>query len=197
MKIKISTVFCAMVCILGWLNAVLCGWFLLGMLVHELGHLVVLRLCGVPVGGIRIGVCGAVIETGWMAYGKEIVCAAAGPAVNILIGASVLRAEPEFGLVNLALAAVNLLPFYPMDGGRMLRAVLLLCCSQEWAERIVHWATVGTCLVLMVLSCWATAALQAGVWPIFAALVLLWRAGGKEKQLLFSGAEDKMKGQEQ
>ena len=185
-----------MVCVLGWLDAALCGRFLLGMLVHELGHLLFLRLCGVSVCGIRVGVCGAVIETGWMTYGKEIVCAAAGPAVNILAGAAVLGAAAEFGLVNLALAIVNLLPLYPMDGGRILRAILLLRCSQERAERIVHWVTVGTCLVLMFLSCWATAVLQAGIWPIFAALVLLWRAGGKEKQLLFSGAEDKMKGQE-
>lgn len=185
-----------MACVLGWLDAGLCGWFLLGMLVHELGHLLVLRFCGVSVRGIRVDVCGAVIETGWMTYGKEIACAAAGPVVNILTGAVVLRAVPEFGLVNLVLAAFNLLPLYTMDGGRILRAFLLLRCSQERAERIVHWVVTGTCLVLMLLSCWATAVLQAGIWPIFAALVLLWRAGGKEKQLLFFGAEDKMKGQE-
>lgn len=185
-----------MVCVFGWLDTELCGWFLLGMLLHELGHLLVLRVCGVAVRGIRIGISGAVIESGCSSYGKEFLCAAAGPAVNILLAAVVLRAVPVFAMVNTALAAVNLLPLYPLDGGRMLRSVLLLRCSQERAEKIVHWVTMGTCLTLMVLACWGTVSLQAGIWPIFAALVLLWRAGGKEKQLLFCGAADKMKEQE-
>ena len=171
----------------------LCGWFLLASLVHELGHLLAMKLCGVRIEKIRLDACGAVIETGWMRYGTEWICAASGPLAGIALGLGALRGSPELAVISLGLSVFNLLPLYPMDGGRMLRDCLMHFCTEEHGEKILHWVTMGTCMVLMVLACWGAVVLQAGVWPIFAALVLLWRVGGQEKQLLFYGIEDKMK----
>lgn len=181
MRIKVSFGFCAMVCLLAWLNARLCIWFLASILCHELGHLLALRLCRAVLEGISLEMAGAVIQTSLAGYRQEILCAAAGPAANCLLGAAVLRLQPQLAVISLLLAAVNLLPLYPLDGGRILRAALLLHCSQEKAERILHVVTVGVCCILMVLACWITVELQAGLWPIFAALILLWRAGEREK----------------
>ena len=181
MRIRVSPGFCAMVCLLAWMNLRLCGWFLASVIVHELGHLLALRMCRASVERISLEISGANIQTCLTGYRQEIFCAAAGPAANCLLGAAVLRLLPQLAVVSLLLAAVNLLPLYPLDGGRILRAALLLHCSQEKAERILHVVTAGVCCTLMVLACWITVELQAGLWPIFAALVLLWRAGEREK----------------
>lgn len=196
MRIKITVGFLALACLLGWLDLKFCGCFLLGVLVHEAGHFMVLRLCGIPVTGISLGLCGAVMDTGCMSYRQEFLCAAAGPAASVLLGLPVLPFASMLGLISLGLAAVNLLPLYPLDGGRMLHAFLMLLLPQKRAERVLHTITVAVCLLLMVAACWVTVCLQAGIWPIFAALVLLWRIGGMEKQLHFSCSADKMKGQE-
>lgn len=196
MRVRITAGFCALISILGWISPVLCVFFLIGILVHELGHLMALKLCRVSVDALELRCCGAMIRTAWMDCRRELICALAGPVCSLVFGVAVLRSVPELGLISLGLTVVNLLPLYPMDGGRILRAALMSRCREETAERIVHWTMMGTCLLLMVLACWGAAVLQAGLWPIFAALVLLWRADGKEKQLLFSGTEDKIKKQE-
>ena len=174
-----------MLCVLGWLNLSVCLSFVLCVIVHELGHYVSLRLCSVSVVRTKIGLHGAVMETAGMSEWQELICAAAGPVASAILGLVLLRKRTAAALISFGLAAVNLLPLYPLDGGRILRSILFLCCGAERAERIVHWTTIAVCLVLMLLACWGTIVLQAGVWPIFAALVLLWRAGDAEKQLLF------------
>lgn len=193
--IEISFGFCAAVCTLGWLNAPLTYWLLLCIAVHESGHLAALRLAGAPVLGLRLSLRGAVIRTGLMSYGQEAVCAAAGPAASLLLGAGLLRAVPEVGLLSLGLAAVNLLPLYPLDGGRILVAVLLRAAPRQ-AYAVLSRVSFVVCALLMLLACWGTAALQMGLWPIFVALILLCRAGNTEKQLLFSMRRDKMEEQE-
>lgn len=193
--IEISFGFCAAVCTLGWLNAPLTYWLLLCIAVHESGHLAALRLAGAPVLGFRLSLRGAVIRTGLMSYGQEAVCAAAGPAASLLLGAGLLRAVPEAGLLSLGLATVNLLPLYPLDGGRILAAVLLRTAPRQ-AYAVLSRVSFVVCVLLMLLACWGTAALQMGLWPIFVALILLCRAGNAEKQLLFSRRRDKMEEQE-
>lgn len=181
MRIKVSVGFLALICFLGWLNLPVCGYFLFGMIVHEVGHLLALRLCGVQIKHLELKVTGAVIDAGWMSYQKELICAGAGPCTSILLCVCTLRAAPGLSMTSLALAVVNLLPLLPLDGGRMLRACLMMVCRQETAETVLHWVTTATCLGMMLLACWGTIQLQAGVWPIFLALLLLWKVGEQEK----------------
>lgn len=194
-RLEITFGFCAAVCALGWLNGQLTLWLLICIAAHEMGHLAALRLCGIPVLGLRLSLTGAVIRTGLMAYGQEAICAAAGPGASLLLGVVLLRVVPEAGMLSLGLAAVNLLPLYPMDGGRIL-AALLLRAAPERAYRVLSRVSFAVCGILMLLACWAAAVLQMGLWPVFAALILLCRAGNTEKQLLFSVQKDKMVEQE-
>lgn len=182
-KIRITPGFVAVVCLLGWCDLRLCGWFLLALLLHELGHLVALACIHRPVRGITLGAGGAKIETEALSYRQEALSAATGPAANLLSAGLALRACPVFALVSLGLAAVNLLPLYPMDGGRMLRASLLSRLPPERARRILRLCVFFTCTTLMVGACWLTAMRQAGLWPIFAALVLLCRAGNAAAEI--------------
>ena len=75
--------------IVGWF-AVSCGGeaallVLSAALLHELGHILALRLSGAGICRLRIGVLGAIMETrGNLSYGQELLCLLAGPGVNLL-----------------------------------------------------------------------------------------------------------------
>lgn len=182
-RIRVTPGFAAVVSLLGWCDLALCGWFLLALMLHELGHLAVLAYFHRPVRTIALGAGGAKIETEELSYRQEALSAAAGPAINLVSAGMTLRSCPAFALVSLALAAVNLLPLYPMDGGRILRASLLSRLPPERAGRILRTCVFLTCTTLMVGACWLTAMHQAGLWPIFAALVLLCRAGNAAAEI--------------
>ncbi len=138
------------------------------VVLHELGHAYAARRYGIrtrsitlyPIGGL------AALDRLPEAPAQEVVVALAGPAVNILIalvlvalfGARIeLAALSEFGTpgadflsrlatVNLVLAVFNLIPAFPMDGGRVLRAVLGFTMSRAQATQAA--ARVGQMLAI-------------------------------------------------
>lgn len=128
------------------------------VLLHELGHAAMARRFGVRTREIVLYPIGGVarlesIPGGW----AELAIALAGPAVNVVIAAgcaatlAALRvpgalrptmAWPQEGLVqqlllaNVALVVFNMIPAFPMDGGRVLRAILAIGLGQQRATRI-------------------------------------------------------------
>lgn len=123
-RLELRPGFVALVCLAYYLcsGRVFWGWALLCLL-HEMGHLAALALYAVPVERIRLRALGAVIETGPCSRKAEAVCALAGPAVNLFAFWALRRAMPGAALISLLLGVCNLLPVYPLDGGRALRAV--------------------------------------------------------------------------
>ncbi|HEX3480847.1 MAG TPA: site-2 protease family protein [Kofleriaceae bacterium] len=108
------------------------------VLLHELGHALVARRYGVHVSGIELSFFGGAAKMVQMprSANHEIAIAAAGPAVSLMLAGAglglggLLHASllgdlfGAIGWINLVLAGFNLIPALPMDGGRILRAVL-------------------------------------------------------------------------
>lgn len=107
------------------------------VLLHELGHALAARHYGIPVREITLYPIGGVAALAFMPkdWRREFVIAIAGPAVNFALAALfalayfLLPGVPGvFGgwlvAINLGLALFNLIPGFPMDGGRILRALL-------------------------------------------------------------------------
>ena len=108
------------------------------VLAHEMSHALLARRFGLKVRDITLFIFGgaATLEEEAKRPRDEAVMAAAGPITSLLIGAalwgiSVFIGQPQvaaivgsLGLINVSLGIFNLIPGFPMDGGRILRAVL-------------------------------------------------------------------------
>jgi stage IV sporulation protein FB len=136
------------------------------VLAHEFGHALAARRYGIATPDITLLPIGGVARLERMPERprEEIVVALAGPAVNVVIAAvliGVLGANPEMrtlealespgaslpaqlAAINLFLVLFNLIPAFPMDGGRVLRALLAMRRGQVEATNIA--ARVGQAL---------------------------------------------------
>ena len=141
---------------------------------HELCHGAAILLLGGRIWGVRIGAGGAVMETEPLSSGKELVCALAGPAGSLLLVLT-FRIFPRMAVCALVQAAFNLLPVFPLDGGRALRCALMRFCP-KWANRIailVQWGALG---ILGALALAATFYWKLGMLSLTAVTLLAIKA---------------------
>jgi Zn-dependent protease len=100
-----------------------CALILLSLMVHEFGHALVARLYRVPVKKIGFHRMGIYIQrartTGW----PEVAICLAGATVNLLMAAAFWKMSHWFGLFNLVVGIVNLLPISHSDGSHALDAL--------------------------------------------------------------------------
>jgi Zn-dependent protease len=147
----------------------------LSVLLHELGHCFVARGLGLQVRRITIGVLGGATEVEEaQTPAREYAVAIAGPMVSLLLAGTGLGLRPLFdsdslsgrmvdnvALTNGVIAVFNLLPGLPLDGGRVLRALVWrlsgdphrATVAAAWAGRVV--AVVVIPFLFVVLLPWA------------------------------------------
>ena len=171
-----------------------CGifWpFLAAMTVHELAHAAVLLLLGGGIESVRLSFAQVELRTGLLSDRMELWSTAAGPGINLLCGWLFRRWMPAFAAVSLLLALFNLLPVWPLDGGRLLRTLLRM----RWGAAGVDASqTLGLLFGLGLLggAVFAARRWDAGVWPAVTAgalLVRLLRSRYAEKAVAFPAAE--------
>jgi len=130
------------------------------VLLHEFGHILAARRYGIPTPDVTLLPIGGVarLERIPEEPGQELVVALAGPAVNLVIAgilSLVLGGLPtadgmtlqdpgvamltRLASANLFLVLFNLIPAFPMDGGRVLRAFLAYRLGYGRATRIAAW----------------------------------------------------------
>ncbi|OYP37985.1 site-2 protease family protein [Rhodopirellula sp. MGV] len=139
------------------------------VLAHEYGHALAARMYGIPTHDITLLPIGGVARLREIPERprEELVVAIAGPAVNVVIaailavvlavlGSTLVPASVIAGtagvvpflqslmMINVMLVAFNLIPAFPMDGGRMLRALLAMKLNRIRATDIA--ATIGQTL---------------------------------------------------
>lgn len=139
--------------------------FFLSIVLHELAHSVVARFYRIPVRSITLFALGGVAQITRDATRplNELLMAVAGPLTSLLIGAVFLGvwaltgAGEEsavdavlvgLGVMNVVLAVFNLIPLFPMDGGRVFRSIVWLITGNfyrstniaAWTGRVLAWA---------------------------------------------------------
>jgi stage IV sporulation protein FB len=156
-------------------TAALVAAVFLCVLLHEFGHALTARHFGIRTRDITLYFIGGVARLEGLGRRprEEVLVALAGPAVNLVIAAALALVFLPFGLAltpdavleeapahlagsfvftllsaNLMLAFFNLIPAFPMDGGRVLRALLQLRLGRLRATEIA--ARVGLVLAVLV-----------------------------------------------
>ena len=184
------------------------------VLAHEISHSLVAKRFGIPVEGITLFLFGGVSQLKHEAEtpGAEFQVAAAGPLMSLGIGvicgilyygvAEWLPAQAKallfyFAFINLALVAFNMLPGFPLDGGRLLRAFLWNRYRNfEKATAVASWwgrAIGGGFVALGIVELWlefsTTRSVSLGpVWLIIIGMFLRYAARAGYQQLALKTA---------
>jgi stage IV sporulation protein FB len=179
----------------GWAVAMFCSVFAcIGL--HELGHSVVAQELGVQVKSITLLPIGGVAalrsipENPW----HEIAITVAGPMVNAAIACALIpfTGMPSHWLIvnmpqnfhgllltltqaNLTLFAFNFIPAFPMDGGRLLRAMLALVLPYRQATTIAAMVGQGLAILFVV------AGLKFSFWLVLIGAFIFLGAEGEER----------------
>ncbi|MBN1557701.1 MAG: site-2 protease family protein [Lentisphaerae bacterium] len=177
----------------------------LSIIVHELSHSLVARRFGVPMKGITLFMFGGVAQMDEESRTPkgEFLMAVAGPLVSILLAAAfflvhgALRAAgvPDavagvlgyLAWINMILAFFNLLPAFPLDGGRVLRSALWAWKRNlRWATRIASSIGSGFGVALIVLGILALlgGSFVGGLWWCLIGMFLRGISQGSYRQVL-------------
>ncbi len=108
----------------------------LAAFIHELGHFAVLWLYDIRIWKIYIGISGARIETEPMPDFQELLCALAGPVMGACL-CFLWRWVPYAAIWALVQTVFNLLPIYPLDGGRVVKTTVKLWKNRKHLEKSV------------------------------------------------------------
>ena len=186
------------------------------VVLHELGHALVARHSGIqpraiillPIGGITLLDEAGAPKSKGATWQRDVRIAIAGPLVNLAIavavGALVLARFPEAQLwtkpyihsnhllrslvwVNLYLGLFNLLPAYPMDGGRVLRALFSRTMDPVHATR--RAVSIAHALAMLIIVLGMLLFLQGGhpdsSWLVMLGCFLLIGAQFEERSAIF------------
>ena len=136
------------------------------VLLHERAHVIFASALGMTVSEMELFPfgCAAKLQCFAVSRTKEIVVAAAGPAANMAAACAIFFID-KYGFEitvaerlissNLALAAVNMLPALPLDGGRIVRAIFASFIGYKRATRLTACAGIFFAAVLLGVGVWA------------------------------------------
>jgi Zn-dependent protease/predicted transcriptional regulator len=167
-----------------WLRGLITSLlFFASILLHELGHSLVALHHGIPIRSITLFIFGGVARLARDPQDgrTELKIAAAGPLVSLLLGAlfywvSSIDALGDasrgvgryLAFINFAVAIFNLVPAFPLDGGRLLRGLLWRSAGKGRATRTA--ARAGTVFAYFLIASGALMLLRgdglAGLWYV-------------------------------
>ena len=189
-----------------WMGGIAALGLFASVIVHELAHSLVARRHGIPIRGITLFFFGGVAEMVCEppSARSELLVAAAGPAVSLVVGAAgwgLVMAALAFGapaplsvvigylaLTNATLALFNLVPAFPLDGGRILRSFLW-----SWKGDLLRATRISSAIgsgfgVLLIglglLRAFWASDWMGGVWWVLLGLFVRGAASGSYQQLL-------------
>ena len=181
-----------------WLTAIITGLlFFVSIVLHEFSHAAVAKLRGIPVRAITLFALGGVaqIEKDAADAKSEFWMGIVGPISSIVIGCICLAlawalgwnvvAEPAtpaaamfmwLGYINITLAVFNMIPGFPLDGGRVLRAIVWWATGD--ASRSTRIAAgvgqfVAFCFIMFGILRFFSGAGFVGLWLAFIGWFLL------------------------
>lgn len=154
---------------LQWIGAMIFAGF-----IHELCHALAIILLGGRIYRIRIGLTGTIMEVSGQHPWKELICAMAGPMGSLLLF-SMVHHIPHTALCAMVQGLYNLLPIYPLDGGRVMFCLFKMTVSPEKAIRFSNLLNLICSFFLALYGILTMFRLKAGILPVFMSIFILSR----------------------
>lgn len=142
---------------------------------HELLHYGMVLLTGGRAERVKITPMGVQMEVHFSTWVSEILSAAAGPCAGLLL-VLVARWMPRIALCGLFQSICNLIPVYPLDGGRVLSG-LLHWLKPGKAEGILNGVSFVTILIIFCVCLYLVVFMDLGLVPLLFAGCLALRTG--------------------
>lgn len=160
--IEIRPAFCVGLCFSAFLLPIqwIAAWFTAAA-IHELGHLLALKILKIPVLRFTFDLSGAQIETGCIEPFAECFCALAGPMLGLCC-LLLSRFAPYLAICGFVHSVYNLLPFPEHDGGRVLRVAIAYLVKSDIADYIYCSILILVSVVLIVLGLYLWTTLKLG-----------------------------------
>lgn len=141
----------------------------LAALFHELCHYTAVKMLGVSCFGLRIGAGGIVMALGSVSRKEEMMIAAAGPVGSLLL-LCFSCVYPQLAVCGLVQGVFNLLPIWPLDGGRILRCIFYRRYS------LCKIIESGVIVGILCMGIWFSFCYRLGLSPILLAGLVTVRA---------------------
>jgi Zn-dependent protease/predicted transcriptional regulator len=192
-----------------WMGAAGAAGLFLSIVFHEFWHSVIARHFGLPMKGITLFIFGGVAEMGDEPPDAktELLMAIAGPISSAVLGGLFLMAywggsaanwpQPVWGVLqylgwlNLVLAVFNMIPAFPLDGGRVLRSILWAARGDlRWSTRIAaaFGSGMGVLLIVLGLLALLTGNIIVGIWYFLIGMFIRGAAQMSYRQVLIRNA---------
>lgn len=180
-------------------NAFIFVVYMLTIFLHEWVHSICAEAYGVKMQEIKLYPFGAILygDLNQLKPKQEILVALAGPAFNIIVAVcfvAIWWLIPEMyiytdvvAIANLSLAAFNLLPAYPLDGGRILYGLLCFKINHHKAFKIVYFLGIIISLIFMavfIISLFFTANFSL----MISSILMMWGAFDSKGEIKFKNA---------
>jgi Zn-dependent protease len=148
--------------------------WVIASITHELFHIFAICVMNIRIMRITLDGTGAIVETETMLPDQELICALAGPlgGMTLLLFA---RTIPETAMCALVQSIFNLLPYYPLDGGRALHCLATLLLGEHCANCITAHINIIVIVLLLAVSVFLQLQYHLGVVPLFVTLLLFLR----------------------
>ncbi|RPJ19144.1 MAG: CBS domain-containing protein, partial [Planctomycetaceae bacterium] len=192
-----------------WMGAAGALGLFLSIVFHEFWHSIVARRFGLPMKGITLFIFGGVAEMEEEPENAktELLMAIAGPVSSVIVGIIFLLifrvggviGWPEpingvlvyLGWLNLVLAVFNMLPAFPLDGGRVLRSILWFAKGNiRWATRVASaiGSGFGMFLIVLGLLSFISGGFITGIWYFLIGMFIRGAALTSYRQVLVRNA---------
>ena len=165
--------------------------FMIFIIIHEMSHLVTGIILGLKPKKINVYALGLSLEFysfGYIKYKnlKKILIYISGPIINFIIAVLLIVLNKtsctEIIYINIILGMFNLLPIYPMDGGRIIKQIICISKGEKRSREIIN--KISNITVLCITALYSILILYLRNFAIFVAIIYLWLILIKENRNL-------------
>ncbi len=171
--IKLTPAFCIILAIM--LLTLPIKWLLAAMVAaayHELCHILAIRLCRGDIHQLDVSSEGANLSISSLSSSQELICALAGPLGGLCL-LFFSRWIPRIAVCAAFQSLYNLLPIYPLDGGRALWCGISMVINEQRAKKLCKGVETVCLIAIVLIAIYGAFILKLGISCLFPAILIV------------------------